>query len=436
MMKPTTRRQFLKCAGTTAVLSLPLSSQRTLASGTNERLRIGVIGGGNQGSNHIRSLKSVPAAEIAYVCDIDQQRLAKCVATAEGAKGVTDLRSILDDASVDAVTIATPDHWHVPAALLALDAGKHVYVEKPCSHNVHEGRLLVDFARRQNRVVVHGTQARSCRGIQEAMEQLRAGVIGDILSAKCWNWQRRESIGKQQPTPPPDHVDYDTWVGPAEWLPYQANRFHYQWHWWYNFGTGDMGNDGAHEIDYALWGLGVDTHPHTIAALGGKYFFDDDQQYPDTQEVTFAFTHPDGGPSKMLVFEMRLWSTNYPFNVDGGVEFHGTEGRLLLSKRGKYEFLGARNRPLDVSLQHSTKSSVVEHLQHWVAAVQTGIAPNAPIEVGHRTATAIHLGNIATRLQRTLRFDGETETVIDDPAANAMLSRTYRNGGHWSVPKE
>jgi hypothetical protein len=178
---------------------------------------------------------------------VDQDRLARAVNASGGAKGVSDFRRILDDATVDAVTVATPDHWHVPVALLALEAGKHVYVEKPCSHNVREGQLLVAAARKLNKVVAQGTQSRSSSAMRQAMNLLREGVIGDVLIAKCWNWQRRDNIGRMQPGAVPSGVGYDTWVGPAEWLSFQANRFHYNWHWWYNFGCGDLGNDGIHE---------------------------------------------------------------------------------------------------------------------------------------------------------------------------------------------
>ena len=249
---------------------------------------------------------------------------------------MTDLRRVLDDQSVDAVVVATPDHWHAPAAILACEAGKHVYVEKPQSHNLRESRLLLDAARRNQVVVQHGTQSRSNPLIAGAVQMLREGVIGDVLVAKAWNIQRRGNIGHEQPSEPPAGVDYDTWVGPAEFVPFQKNRFHYHWHWWYNFGTGDIGNDGTHEIDYARWGLGVEGLPATATGLGGKYFFDDDQEFPDTATCTFEWPG-DGrvGSRRQLIFEMRLWSTNYPFNCDSGAEFYGTAGRMLVSKRGK-----------------------------------------------------------------------------------------------------
>ena len=433
-MTAESRRHFLKDTAL-SVAAATLLNSKTLATEGTQRVRIGVIGCGNQGTNHIRSLSGLSDAQILHVADIDQQRLTKAVTASGGANGVADFRRILDDRSVDAVTIATPDHWHVPVALLALAAGKHVYVEKPCSHNVREGQLLKAAAKTHGKVVVHGTQSRSSPAIQQAMKLLRDGVIGDVLLAKCWNWQKRSNIGHVEPSGPPSGVDYDTWVGPAEWMPFQSNRFHYSWHWWHNFGCGDVGNDGIHELDYALWGLGVETHPSVVSAAGGKYFFDDDQQFPDTMQVTFEYPGEGKvGSRRMLIYEQRLWSTTYPFNVDSGAEYFGTKGRMFLSKRGKFEINGERNRPLDVKLDSVPKSDVRQNFQNWIDCIKTGSMPNANVEIAHRTATAAHLANMAVRLGRTIHFDMAQERVSGDEEANAMLTRKYRKGGHWGIP--
>ncbi len=433
---PATRRSFLTQAAGAAALAA-LAPARSRALGANDRVRIGIIGAGNQGKRHCESLLTRENAEIVYVCDVDAQRLAEQVARTGGkAKGVSDFRRILDDQSIDAVTLPVPDHWHTPAALLALDAGKHIYVEKPCSQNIHEGRMLVDAVKKFGKVGAHGTQSRSCPGIIEAMQMLREGVIGDVFIAKCWNWQLRENIGHKQPSQPPAYVDYDTWVGPAEWLPFQDNRFHYNWHWWYNFGTGDVGNDGCHELDIALWGLGVTTHPSKVTAIGGKYFFDDDQQYPDTAQVALEWPgdgHP--GDKRMLIYEQRLWSTSYPFGVDSGDEFIGTKGRMFISKRGKFELRGERNVPLNREVQGRMQAAVEDNHQNWLDCIRSGGTPNASIEIAHRTATTAHLGNIAIRLGRSLDFDPQTETFKSDADADALLTRRYREQGHWGVPK-
>src|SRR5262245_31355351 len=372
-MPKKTRRSFIKNAalGITTAAILNRSSLR--ASSTSERVRLGVIGCGNQGGNHIKVLSGLKDAHLAYVADIDGQRLATAVSESNGAKGVTDFRRILDDRTIDGVTIATPDHWHVPAALLALEAGKHVYVEKPCCHNIREGQLLRAAVNKHGKIMAHGTQSRSSPSINQAITLLRDGLIGEVLLAKCWNWQMRKDIGHKNPSPAPSGVDYNTWVGPAEWMPFQANRFHYDWHWWHNFGCGDFGNDGIHEFDYALWGLGVETHPAKVSAAGGKYFFDDDQEFPDTMQIAFEYPGDDSvGSRRMLIYEQRLWSTTYPYNVDCGAEYIGTKGKMFISKRGKFEIRGDRNAPIDVKLDGIPKCVVAENQQNWIDCIKSG----------------------------------------------------------------
>jgi predicted dehydrogenase len=435
-MSYSSRRSFLKetTLGLSAAAILPLSDSP--AAGSNERLRVAVIGCGNQGKQHLKSLTSLKDCQVVAVSDVDKQRLAAGAAIAAGAKPFSDFRKILDDNSIDGVTIATPDHWHTPVALLALEAGKHVYVEKPCCQNIREGQLLLEAAKKSGKAVAHGTQSRSNPAIQQAIGMLRDGLIGDVLLARCWNWQERKNIGHLKPSAPPSTVDYDTWVGPAEMVPFQANRFHYDWHWWYNFGCGDLGNDGIHEFDYALWGLGATTHPSVICGAGGKYFFDDDQQFPDTQQITFEYPG-DGkvGDRKMLIYEMRLWSTTYPYNVDSGAEFFGNKGKMFISKRGKFEVRGRDNKVADVKLDGEPKSLVPPNHQNWLDCIKSGKSPNANMEVAVRTATAVHLGNIATRLQRTIHFDPDTQTIVGDDEASGLIRRKYRDGGYWGIPK-
>jgi predicted dehydrogenase len=425
---------------TTGSLLSPAASAATFsprAIGANERVRVALIGCGGQGSGlGERFSKLGPLAELVAVCDPDQSRLDKWKTGLGAAVGVTDFRRLLDDRNIDAVIVATPDHWHAPAAIMACDAGKHVYVEKPCSHNLREGRLLVKAARRNKVVVQHGTQSRSNPLIADAMQMLREGIIGDVLMARAWNVQRRGNIGHKQPSAVPTGVDYDQWVGPAEMMPYQENRFHYNWHWWFNFGTGDTGNDGAHELDIARWGLGVDTHPSRITAVGGKYFHDDDQQWPDTQTAIFEYPGDVSvGSRRQLIWEMRLWSTNYPYNVDSGIEFHGPKGKLFVSKRGKLELLTDRNEKVaDPKPVAPVTLPASHHQQDFIEAIRNGRAPNAEIAIGHLSASLCHLANVATRAGRSLQFDPSTESVANDAEATALLSRKYRDGGHWAVP--
>jgi predicted dehydrogenase len=328
------------------------------------------------------------------------------------------------------VFIATPDHWHAPAAILAAEAGKHVYVEKPCSHNVREGRLMIEVARRNKRVMQVGTQSRSTRHVQRAMELLHNGAIGRVLVAKAWNSQRRSSIGRARPDAPPAHLDFDTWLGPAPRVPYQSNMLHGIWRWWHAFGTGDMGNDGVHDLDIARWGLGVTTHPNRIAALGGKYFFDDDQQFPDTQNVLFEYG-PDAatGKPRQLIFEQRIWAPYVEQGYENGDAFYGTDGVMLLGKHGGWKLYGPRNKLRE---QMGGSPDLRAHHDDFFRRIREGGTPNADIEIGHLSSSLCHLGNIATRIGRVLEFDPKREQIVGDAEANAMVTREYRD--HWGRP--
>jgi predicted dehydrogenase len=432
------RRDFIKRTGTgvaTAVATtLPAVAGSESSAGD---LRIGLIGAGGRGRHVAQLMAGEEGVQISHVCDPDQKRLAKAAKTLEinPANAVSDMRRILDAPTVDAVLIATPDHWHAPAAILACDAGKHVYVEKPCSHNIREGRLLVEAARRNDRVVQHGTQVRSTTMMQEATQLLHEGIIGNVLIARVWNVQKRGDIGHGKIVPVPPDIDFDLWVGPAPMRTYHDNLLHGHWHWWTDFGTGDMGNDGVHDLDYGRWGLGVKTHPTKISAAGGKYFFDDDQQFPDTQQVCFEYPG-DGKPGnqRMLIYEQRLWSTNYPsvYNVDSGVEFYGTDGRMFLSRRGKMQVLEPGNKPVPVLVKPVAQNDSA-HVADFMNSIRNQRRPNADIEIGHLTASLAHLGNLATLLGRSLQFDPVTEQIVGDPEANELVSRTYRE--HWAVPR-
>ena len=437
-MNNASRRQFLKQTGLNvagaAALGVPTL---TRAAGANEKIVLGVIGPGGMGMNLLQSFASQKDAAIAYVCDPDANRMNAAAKEAEkltgqAPKAVKDLRRILEDKAVDAVIIATPDHWHAPATILACDAGKHVYVEKPASHNIREGRLMIEAARRNKRVVQVGTQSRSTEHVMKAMELLRNGAIGEVLVSKAWNSQLRSSIGRAQPSPPPPALDYDLWVGPAPMVPYQSNLLPSIWRWWYAFGTGDIGNDGVHDIDIARWGLGVDTHPSTVAALGGKYFFDDDQQFPDTQYVVYEYPgERTGGRKKQLIFEQRIWSPYVQEGHENGNAFYGTKGLLILGKGGGWQLFGPRNEPRE---KMTGKPDGPAHHRNFLECIRNDQKPHADIEIGHLSSTLSHLGNIATRVGRVLHFDPKSEQIAGDDEAARLVRRTYREG-HWAVPK-
>ena len=434
-MTSTPRREFLKQAAVGAASAAAVFPNSIRAAGANEKIVLGMIGPGGHGMGLLRSFAAQPDTEIAWVCDPDANRQAAAVQAVATATGRTprsdrDLRRVLEDRSVDAVIIATPDHWHAPATILACEAGKHVYVEKPCSHNIREGRLMVEAARRCRRVVQVGTQSRSAEVVRRAIQLLRDGAIGDVLVAKAWNSQLRRSIGKVPPSNPPPELDFDLWLGPAPVGPYQANLLPGIWRWRYAFGTGDIGNDGVHDIDIARWGLGVDSHPTRIAALGGKYFFDDDQEFPDTQYVVFEYGGADRR-GRQLVYEQRIWSPYVQEGHENGNAFYGTQGMLLLGKGTGWQLFGVRNQ-----LKDQAKGGLdgMAHHRDFLDCIKSGGRTNADIEVGHLSATLSHLGNIATRVGRVLRFDPQTEVIVGDEEANRLVRRVYR-AGHWAVPK-
>jgi predicted dehydrogenase len=436
MWNHATRREFLTVSS--AAVAAAVVQQRTrahAAASANENIVVGLIGCGGRGGGVAGLFKNVANVELGFVCDVDDNRRNSAARSlgVEPSRALNDMRRLLDEKSVDAVIVATPDHWHSPASILACDAGKHVYVEKPISHNIREGRLLVEASDRNRTHVQHGTQNRSTGMMIEAVKLLRQGAIGNVLVAKCWNIQRRGSIGRGQDTTPPAGFDYDAWVGPAPMIPYRTNRVHNRWTWWYHFGTGDMGNDGVHDIDYTRWGLGVETHPSKVAALGGKFFADDDQEFPDTQQVTFEYPGSGKpGDRKLLIYEQRLWSTNYPNNCDSGAEFYGTSGQMFLSRRGKIQILDERNKPVDVSIKPESQNDAA-HVKNFCDAVRGEAKLNADALTGHLSTSLCHLGNIATRLGRSLDFDPQSEQILNDEEANALVRREYRD--HWGAPR-
>ena len=435
MLNESMRREFLQTTSAGLAAGLLAASSASVAKAANDKLVAALIGCGGRGTHDAGLFKNMAGVELAYVCDVDDARRESVAKTLglPASKALPDMRKVLDDKSVDIVIVATPDHWHSPAAILACEAGKHVYVEKPISHNIRESRLLVEAARRNKSLVQHGTQSRSTPMMIEAVKLLREGIIGDVVAAKCWNIQRRNPLPPGKYTDPPARFDYDSWVGPATMIPYRTNRVHKRWTMWYHFGAGEAGNDGVHDLDYARWGLGVDVHPDKISAPGGKYFFNDDQEFPDTQQATFEYSG-DGQPGRrrMLIYEQRLWTTNYPHHCDSGAEFYGTQGQMFLSRRGKVEVLADGNKPVEIKIVPGPQNDLV-HVQNLCDSIRTGANLNADALTGHLSTALCHLANIATRVGRSLTFNPKTEKVAGDDHANALIGRQYRD--HWGTPK-
>ena len=428
------RRAFLHGAGSTLAV---LATGAVQPAGVQNRLVVGLIGAGGMGTHHLRLLAARADIRVAYVCDVDHQRLAaaaKLVETQSGKapQAVGDLRRILDDRAVDAVFIATPDHWHAPASVLALDAGKHVYVEKPCCHNIYEGQCMVAAVQRSGKKLQVGTQSRSTDVVREAMQRIVEGAIGEILVAKAWNSQKRSSIGKSQPASPPPHLDFDMWLGPAPVVPYRPNMLHGIWRWWYDFGCGDIGNDGVHDLDVACWGLQVNTHPVVVTCLGGKYYFDDDQQFPDTQYAIFEYeVEQSSGKRKQLVFEQRIWSPYVQEGYENGAAFYGTEGMLIIGHSVGWKLYGPRNKLI---AERTGPADLAAHHQNFFDAIRDDVPLNADVLAGHRAATLVHLANISARVGRTLHFDPAAHQITNDAEAAPLVKRRYREG-HWAVPK-
>ncbi len=432
------RREFLR-KSTAGVATFAVSQTALARSSVNERIRIGLIGPGGMGSNHLRLLLPRDDVEIAWLCDVDTQRLAAAAKQTESGRSHSfrstgDLREVLDDKTVDAVFIATPDHWHAPAAILALDAGKHVYVEKPCCHNIHEGGLMMAAVERSGKLLQVGTQTRSTDVAAEAMQRVHEGEIGEVLVAKAWNSQKRRSIGRSNPSDPPAHLDFDTWLGPAPVVPYRKNLLPSIWRWWRDFGCGDIGNDGVHDIDVAIWGMQFDSHPTKVSCHGGKSFFDDDQEFPDTQYAIFEYPY-EGRPrgrTRQLIFEQRDWSPYTQEGYENGAAFYGTNGVLLIGHTVGWQLYGPRNKLI---AERTGRADLQAHHQNFFDCIRGNSEKlNADVHAGHRAATLVHLANASALVGRSLRFDPASEQFVNDEEAAPMVRRTYR-AGHWSVPQ-
>lgn len=418
------RRYFFPSA-----LAAAMAARRVTAA-PSDQVRVAVIGVRGRGRALTGVFAKLPDVAIEYLVDVDQSVFGPAVQIIESAgkkrpQTVSDMRRAFDDKSIDAVVIATPDHWHAPAAILACHAGKDVYLEKPCSHNLREGRMVVDAARRYKRVVQHGTQARSREITRKAIDYVHAGKLGKVYMAKAWDVQRRKDIGHKSDGTPPPGVDYDTWIGPAPFLPFNENRFHYNWHWNWNFGTGDMGNDGTHQIDMARWALGVET-PQEVTGMARKLCFDDDQQTPDTMNISFSY------PGKVLMFELRIWNPYAMEGVENGVAVYGSDAMLQIAKWDRIWGFKVFDEKGKLALHEKSEGEDEGHIRNFVDCVRSRKAPNADIETGYHSVLHCHLGNIVARTGRALRFDAAKETIEGDTKASKLLGRTYRR--HWSTP--
>jgi predicted dehydrogenase len=407
--------------------------------GPNDKITICAMGLRGRGGHVLSTFASIADVEVKYVCDLDDSVLGPRAAQVSERKGkkpeaIKDYRRALEDSGVDALVIGTPDHWHALPTIHGCQAGKDVYVEKPDGHNLIEGRTMVAAMKKHERVVQMGTQARSGPHLLSAMEYLKTGKLGKVRFAKAWESARQGSIGKPADSAPPAGIDYDTWLGPAPLRPFNRMRFHGNWRWFFDYGTGDFGNDGVHRLDIARWALETAVAaknekapgiPTKVSALGGKYYFDDAQEWPDTLMVTYDFE-----PGYLMTYEMRVWNAYHLHDESEGAAVYGDEGSMIIGN--------SRWRAFDPKgkLIQEEKGSYNDlgHAQNFLDCMRTRAKPTADLEtVGHPSSILCHLGNCAWRAGRTLRFDPVNYQFVGDADANQYLTRpVYRRP--WVLP--
>jgi predicted dehydrogenase len=444
-MAHSNRRDFLKSSATAGASLLAVPAIARSAQSANDRIRIGLVGLGGRMHYHIANLAQMAQdgnVEIAAICDCDQAKLDGAVKSYPQLAGkkltvYNDQRKLFDDKSIDAVSFATQDHWHALQTIWACQAGKDVYVEKPATHDIWEGRKMVEAARKYQRMVQIGTQNRSSPNVVEGIKKLKEGVIGKPYMARGISYKLRGNLGKHRPKPAPQGLNWDAWVGPAKMVEYSSFN-HHRWYWVSNFASGDIANQTCHDVDIIRWGLGLDTHPNVMMSLGGRYLpaEDDDADTPNCQSLACQWD----GRNLQVSFEIRHWYTNseagmrdkYPFvapNDVVGVIFFGSDGYLLIPDYSSYyTFLGPKCEPGPHATAPTHPMMDLPHFQNWIAACRSRKHENlnADVEQGHLSTAICHLAKISNHLKRSVNFDPKTERFINDEEANKLLKREYR----------
>ncbi len=432
-----TRREFLDtlAVGTAGLAIASSAKSYGQIMGSNDRVNFAVIGLNSRAYAHLNSLKlNKDTARISHVCDVDSNILKKFADKAEAALGYApatekDFRHILQMKEVDAITIATPDHWHAPMAIAGVQAGKHVYVEKPCSHNPAEGALLVQAQQKYQKLVQMGTQRRSNALIIEVIDKIHNGLIGRPYFAKAWYSNVRKSIGIGKEVPVPSTLDWDLWQGPVPRRPYKDNVHPYNWHWFKIYGTGETLNNGTHEIDVCRWALGVD-FPNRVTASGGRYHFKDDWQFYDTLVTSFEYD------DKLISWEGKCCEGMKYYGRDRGSVVMGTNGSVLIDP-GVYEIYDLKGNKTDEVKRGEAHSSAdlvgndemtVAHFANFIAAIRKGEKLNAPIAVGNVAVTTLQLSNIAWEMKRELHLDASNGKIRNDAEAMKLWDRDYEKG--------
>ena len=432
-----TRREFLEgTAASAAGLAIGTTAESyECIAGANDRLNFAVIGLNGRAYAHLSSLKANrSAARISHVCDVDSDILKKFADAVQREMGERptqekDFRKILELKDVDAITIATPDHWHTPLAIAGLQAGKHVYVEKPCSHNPAEGAMLVEASQKYGKLVQMGTQQRSSTHTIEIVEKIHGGAIGRPYLAKAWYSNVRKSIGTGKEVPVPEQLDWDLWQGPAPRRPYKDNVQPYNWHWFRNYGTGETLNNGTHEVDVCRWALGVD-YPKRVTASGGRYQFQDDWQFYDTLVTSFEYE------DKMVTWEGKSCQGMKYYGRDRGSAIMGTTGTVVVDRDGYeiYDLKGTMMKEFKAGKPTSSAdligadSMTDGHFANFIAGIRKGEKLNAPISVGNVAVTMLQLSNIAWEVNRELHLDTKDGKIQGDAEAMKMWGRDYEQG--------
>lgn len=444
-MTSTSRRTFLKTSSTAVATAWASTAGCGATVQPSERVRVGIMGAGGRAHALISTFSSNPNVEVVAIADLDPSKLPKGLETAEKnqgrkVRGESDFRRLIDDDSIDALVVGTPDHWHAIPTILACQAGKDVYVEKPDSHNIVEGMTMVAAMKKHNRIVQMGSQHRSTERLQSAIEFAETGALGRCVVAKAWESSIQSNIGFPPDGTPPDGVDYDMWLGSAPKRPFNPNRFHGRWRWMYDYGTGDLGNDGVHRLDMAIALLNAACRarkekpiglPTSVSAHGGKWYFNDAQEFPDTMQVTYEFADGDNGQhSRMLTYEMRIWAPYHYLGHSEGAMVFGDQGSITIGNKNWV----AHGRGGKVLAEGTGDSHEKPHVQNFIDCIKSRNKPTCDLEtVGHPASVLCHAGNIAARVGRTLQVDATTETFVDDDEANALRTRSeYRKP--WTLP--
>ena len=437
-----TRRNFIKkssLAGAGITLGVTAMTAKSYANipGANDRLNFAVAGVRSRGASHIDSLSVSDNVMVTHVCDVDKRYLDKATEQVtkkfgQQPKGEKDIRKLLENKDIDAITIATPDHWHAPMAILGLEAGKHVYLEKPSSHNPAEGDLLLKARQKYKPLLIQmGNQQRSSAHTIEAMEKIHGGEIGTVYMGKAWYSDDRKSIGIGKSVPVPEYVDWDLWQGPAPRKPYKDNIHPYNWHWFWHWGTGEALNNGTHEVDLCVWALQV-KFPNKISSTGGRYHYHDDWEFYDTLITTFDYD------DKMISWEGKCCNNMQYYGRGRGVTIHGTKGTVLIDRNGyemynnngtkTFEFVNSQHQKEDTGKQGGGPMTDV-HFANFINAIRTGEKLHSPIEEGQITVTMLLLSNIAWRTGNVLEIDPSNGHILNDKLAMELLwGRTYEPG--------